>query len=264
MPQSLPWLRWALLVSLCIACGRSRGGSAASDGTGGRPVASGGSLPSSAGNAGNSGESAGGSTSWGAAGEPESGGAGVSGAGGGSVAGSNALGGAAGEFSMGGSATSGESSGGTETDGGAPGTTLEPVRVIRGGSDAYWDLIIQGEGLDEYNGTRVLVRVGNPDRPPERLGSGEALIDDGAFQLVFSAVWETNLYKTKLALIDVDGDRACDLSVDRLFGDSRASFTDVLFLSPERMTGGTYLVEPDAAVAQYYCDDWFNREWPRE
>jgi hypothetical protein len=157
----------------------------------------------------------------------------------------------------------GTSSGGTDTEGGAPGDLLEPVRVIRGTPDqAYWDLTIRGEALDAYDGMKVLVRIGNPERPPERLGSGEAFIDAGAFELVFPAVWDTALYKTKLALIDVDGDRACNLSVDQLFGDSRATRAEVLVVSPEG--GPNHFTQRDAATDEYYCEAWFNREWPRE
>jgi hypothetical protein len=270
MRDSMRWLRWSLLVPLLMACGRSQGESAARDETAGGTGASGGSLASSGGKGGTEGEpasgaSSGGSATGGAAGESEGGstdGPGV--AGGTNAAGGSALGGAGGEFSSGGAVAAGTSSGGTDAEGGAPGDPLEPVRVIRGGQDDYWDLTIRGEDLDEYDGLRVLVRIGNPERPPERLGSGGAFIDDGAFELVFPAVWETDLYKTKLALIDLDGDRACDLSVDRLFQDSRASRAEVLYVSPERSSGGYALTEIEPSVGEYYCNDWFNREWPRE
>ena len=269
------WSRWAMVVPFCVACGRSRGDS----GPGGA-AASGGSLTSSGGEAGTggnptSGAPSGGSALGGAAGDSESGGADAPGAAGATnLAGSSALGGAGGAFSSGGAVAAGTSSGGavaagtssggTETEGGAPGDSLQPVRVIRGTPDEYWDLTVRGEGLDEYDGRRVLARIGNPDRPPERLGSGEAIIGSGVFELIFPAVWEADLYKTKLALIDVDGDLACDLSVDRLFQDSRASPAEVLFVSPERTAGGNNFTESDPVVGQYYCDTWFNREWPRE
>jgi hypothetical protein len=109
----------------------------------------------------------------------------------------------------------------------------------------------------------VLVRIGHPDRPPERLGSGEAVIVDGAFELVFPAVWEASLYKVKLALIDVDGDGACDFSTDRLFQDARAARAEVLVVSTGG-DGGDQFVESENAVRESYCNDWFNREWPRE
>jgi hypothetical protein len=279
MRGSMRWFRWALLVPACIACGRSHGESAPDDGTAGRTDSSGGSLASSGGNAGTGGDttnggSSGASASGGAAGESEGGsaaglsGAGATNAAGGSglggAAGGSGLGGAAGEFSSGGTVSAGTSSGGTEAEGGAPGDALEPVRIIRGAEEDYWDLTIRGEGLDEYDGLRVLVRIGHPERPPERLGSGEALIDGGAFELVFPAVWETDLYKTKLALIDVDGDRACDLSVDRLFQDSRASAAEVLYVSPGRRDARYDFTESAESVGEQHCNDWFNRDWPRE
>jgi hypothetical protein len=269
--RSMGWSCWALLVPLCLACGRSRGESGPGDETAGGPAAGGGGQAASGGNAagGAGAEAAGGShvagggTLGGAAG---TGGATTGSAGGnalGGAAGESSSGGVAGELSSGGMPAAGASSGGTDAEGGAPGDPLEPVRVIRGTSDdPYWDLTIRGEGLDEYDGLRVLVRIGHPERPPERLGSGEALIDGGAFELYFPAVWDVDLYKAKLALIDVDGDGACDLSVDRLFGDSRAAQAEELIVSPVR--GRYSFTEEDATSGTYYCDTWFNREWPLE
>jgi hypothetical protein len=272
MRHSMRWSRWALLVPFCIGCGRSSGEADTGDGTAGRMVSSGGSVAASGGNAsgaaGAASAPAGGSNAAGAGGNPTSGAGGnpTSGAGGSptSGAGGATLGGEAGEFSGGGTPTAGTSSGGTENEGGAPGDPLAPVSVIRGGSDEYWDLTIRGEDLDAYDGKRVLVRIGDPERPPERLGSGDALIASGTFELVFPAVWETGLYKVKLGLIDVDGDRACDLSVDRLFGDSRGSPVELLVVSTEHDAGGNYFREYEPAAGERYCDAWFNREWPLE
>lgn len=263
MRRSMRWSQWALVVPFCIGCGRSEGEMDTGEGTAGRAVSSGGSVAASGGNASGAGgvsAPAGGSSPAGAGGNPTSGAGGnpTSGAGG------RALGGEAGEFAGGGAPAAGTSSGGTENAGGVSGESFGSVSVIRGGPDEHWDLTIRGEGLDEYDGRRVLVRIGHPERPPERLGSGDVLIDAGAFELVFPAVWETGLYKTKLALIDVDGDRACDLSVDRLFQDSRAAPTEVLVISAEQNAGRNYMTEYDAAAGESYCDAWFNRDWPLE
>jgi hypothetical protein len=256
MRHSMRWSQWALLLPFCIGCGRSRGEMDSGDGTAGRMVSTGGSVAASGGNASGAAGAAsapgGGSSAAGAGGNPTSG------------AGGAALGGEAGAFSGGGTPAAGTSNGGAGNEGGAPGDPFEPVSVIRGGPGEYWDLTIRGEGLDAYDGRRVLVRIGDPERAPERLGSGDALIASGTFELVFPAVWETGLYKVKLALIDVDGDRACDLSVDRLFNDSRGSPAEVLVVSTEQNGGGNYLRENDAVGGERYCDAWFNREWPLE
>ncbi|HEY3499716.1 MAG TPA: hypothetical protein VGK73_33725 [Polyangiaceae bacterium] len=181
----------------------------------------------------------------------------------GGTSGGSEVGGAGGDSASGGAGTAGASNGGSDGEGGAPGDPLEPVRVIRGGPGAYWDLTIRGEDLDSYDGKKVLVRIGHPDRPPERLGSGEAIIESGAFALVFPAVWEADLYKTKLVLIDVDGDGACDSSVDRLFRDSRAARADVLVVSTSQSGGNTYFSHVDDEPGTNECE-WYDEEWPQE
>lgn len=168
---------------------------------------------------------------------------------------------AAGE--SGGGSDAGEGAGPAGAGGGAgeAGDTLEPVRIIRGAPDEeFWDLTIVGESLDAFEGKRVIVRLGYPDRPPERLGSGEARIENGGFELVFPQVWENSLYKVKLVLIDIDDDRACDLAQDRLYGDSRATQADTLRVTTERTPDGLQFAENDM---DFYCQ-WFNTEWPRE
>jgi hypothetical protein len=190
--------------------------------------------------------------------------------GGTSSAGESATGGAAGIATggeatggVGGTATGGVATGGAAAGGatgGSAGDALEPVRVIRGDPAAtFADLTIRGEGLDASEGKRVLVRLGWPDRPPERLGSGEARVEGGAFELFFPAVWEKYLYKTKLVLIDLDDDGVCDPAKDLMFGDSRADPVDTLVASrnssvPDRMFETT---------DSFYCH-WYNEPWPEE
>jgi hypothetical protein len=83
----------------------------------------------------------------------------------------------------------------TAPDGG----DLQPIRVIRGASDraTWFDLTLVGSGLGAHEGAVVSARIGHPDRPPERLGSGQARITGGAFQLLFPDVLEPDLYKAK-------------------------------------------------------------------
>jgi hypothetical protein len=160
-------------------------------------------------------------------------------------------------------ACGGESAAGdsTKSTSSPRGTEPEPVRIIRGApEDEFWDLTIWGEALDEYEGKLVTVRMGWPDRAPERLVSGGARIENGTFELVFPAAWERDLYKTKLVLIDVNGDHACDLAIDRLFGDSRATYADAFVVNLGSARSMHDMVEMDDA---FYCE-WFNSEWPLE
>jgi hypothetical protein len=188
----------------------------------------------------------------------------------------------AGSSASAGSATHGGTSGGTVAHGGmsgrgggagaesdpeagAAGETSSGVRIIRGApDDKFLDLTIRGEALDAYEGLAVLVRMGWPDRPPERLAWGVAWIAQGAFELFFPAAWESGYYKTKLVLIDVNGDGACDLSIDRLFGDSSATSSTVtaveLVVNGGPNTGPNDMQQMPGA---FYCD-WFNSEWPLE
>jgi hypothetical protein len=139
---------------------------------------------------------------------------------------------------------------------------LEPVRVVRGDpvEDSFWDLTIRGVGLDEYEGKVVTVRIGMPDRAPERLGSGQTRIDAGAFELLFPEVWETSLYKQKLVYIDVDGDGACDLVNDKLFADFRAESHSEIVV---RGMGTRQEAEFSRSDEPRYCA-LFNSEWPSQ
>jgi hypothetical protein len=108
-----------------------------------------------------------------------------------------------GAFESGGAAPGGaplSGSGGLTQGGASSEPTLEPVRVIRGDSleDGWQDLTIRGVALHDYEGKVVTVRLGKPDRAPERLGSGQVRVEAGAFELFFPGVWESSLYKSKL------------------------------------------------------------------
>jgi len=139
---------------------------------------------------------------------------------------------------------------------------LDAVRILRGPPEqTYWDLTVRGADLEEYEGKHVSVRLGMPDRPPERLGSGGAMIHSGAFELFFPSVWEANLYKRKLVFIDVDDDGACDPVQDKVFNDSRASNAPELVVREAAVSGqfdfqASLYPEADCAV--------FNSSWPTE
>jgi hypothetical protein len=149
---------------------------------------------------------------------------------------------------------------GSSEDAGAP---LEPVRVIRGDSaqQSWWDLSVRGAALQAFEGMIATVRIGDPGAPPERLGSGQARIEAGAFALTFPAVWEATLYKHKRAFIDTDGNGHCDAQLDAVFADQRGARVDSLTLQQ----GGTNSPEffPTSSEPAADCAA-LNVVWPQE
>jgi hypothetical protein len=99
---------------------------------------------------------------------------------------------------------------GAVTDG-APDADSSGVRIIRGAPDqTHWaDLDVVASGWSTSEGAPVVIQVGMPERPPERLGLGNTRVLDGGFQLTFPAVLEDGLYKRKVVWIDVDRDGRC-------------------------------------------------------
>jgi hypothetical protein len=158
----------------------------------------------------------------------------------------------------------GITAGGEAGDAGAPSWALEPVRVIRGDPDqsTWWDLTLQGVDLAAYEGKTVTARVGDPERSPERLGSGQARVQAGSFSLFFSEVWETALYKYKRVYVDVNEDGSCDAAADLVFHDARGTPDFVLMVrepGADRARADLPLSrnpEADCAV--------FNSTWPLE
>lgn len=142
---------------------------------------------------------------------------------------------------------------------------LAPVRVIRGEpaqDGGEWDdLTIEGTHLEAYEGHVVTVRIGLPDRPPERLGSGQARIEDGAFTLTIPRVWERDFYKPKAVLIDVNDDGLCSANLDVATVDYRAVSLGKLLVRPEA-TG--QLDFPRLAPSSSETCRLFNTPWPTE
>jgi hypothetical protein len=169
-------------------------------------------------------------------------------------------------------ANAGEAWGGGVTRGGAagepgvePGDEGEPVTVIRGDPEAsFADLKVRGVALDRHEGEFVTVKIGMPERPPERLGSGRARIREGTFELSFPAVWEDVLYKQKLVHIDVDGDGTCTAARDRLFQDYRAASTPELIVRGAGEGGHNDIAEVGSlSEAESLCGI-VNAGWPAE
>ena len=100
---------------------------------------------------------------------------------------------------------------------------MSAARIIRGDPNetTWFSVTIEGRGLSIYEGRTVMARIGMPDRPPERLGSGQVRILDGAFRIEFPLGCEGFLYKQKLLFIDVDADGICTPGVDRVYKDYR-------------------------------------------
>jgi hypothetical protein len=161
----------------------------------------------------------------------------------------------------------GNGSSGGVSEAGAGGTTdpveIDSVTVIRGEpGESFSSITIRGVELDAHEGSMVSVRIGMPDRPPERLGKGSARIRDGAFELVFPAVWEDGLYKRKLVHIDVDADGTCAASRDRLFRDSRGAFASELVVRGSGAISQHDLPELDSAADAEQACEVINAQWP--
>jgi hypothetical protein len=136
------------------------------------------------------------------------------------------------------SSTDGEGESPPPVDGGADDAVVPaPVRIIRGGPTitTWLTLTIEGHGLTALEGRLVSVRIGMPDRPPERLGSGQARVENGAFAITFPDVWETGgIYKQKLVFIDMDADGVCT-EADKTYSDYRAANEDTVLTLPGSM-----------------------------
>jgi hypothetical protein len=92
-----------------------------------------------------------------------------------------------------------------------PAEVLTDVRIVRGDPTSTWlNLSITGAELTVLDGTQVVIQIGMPDRPPERLGLAITETSDRGFTVSFPSVWELGLYKHKVILFDLDADLACD------------------------------------------------------
>ncbi len=151
-----------------------------------------------------------------------------------------------------------DGSGGVDGPGGATG--LDEVRIVRGDPEAtdWWDLTIQGAALGDFEGKIISVRVGHPDRAPERLGSGQMRIVEGGFALALPQVWEAHLYKRKLAFIDANDNGLCDPDLDPVFSDARAMPHFVLTLQNGPQS---QLTMPKSDTPDEHCS-MFNAPWP--
>jgi hypothetical protein len=104
-----------------------------------------------------------------------------------------------------------------------------------------------------------------PSRPPERLGSAQVRIQDGAFRIEFPQGCEGFLYKRKVLFIDVDGDGSCTPGIDRVYSDFRFLPGDItLGLSdsvPAPATDRQMLRSSTDAVGSSHCEA-LNEPWP--
>jgi hypothetical protein len=256
MVESSRRLAEVAILLLASGCGESRspadtiGGEGGFGGVAGEPSRGGrgGTLSSGAGGVSPTGGT---SDTAGSAGAPPQGGASAQ---------AGALG-DAGE-AWGGGVTRGGAAGGPSVE---PGDEGEPVTVIRGDPEAsFADLKIRGVALDRHEGEFVTVKIGMPERPPERLGSGRARIREGTFELSFPGVWEDGLYKQKLVHIDVDGDGTCTAVRDRLFQDSRGANTPELIVRGAGERGQNDIAEAESlSEAESLCNI-VNAGWPAE
>ncbi len=150
------------------------------------------------------------------------------------------------------------------SDAGGDAVVPAPIRIIRGdpATTSWLTLTIEGHGLTALEGRLVSVRIGMPDRAPERLGSGQARVEAGAFSLTFPNVWEPGgVYKQKLVFVDTDGDGACT-GADQTCLDYRGSQVDITLTLPGSEPPGAINQElaPGTGPAEA-CALW-NMPWP--
>jgi hypothetical protein len=168
----------------------------------------------------------------GGAGSGKGGGAGAAASGG--AEGGGGIGGAVnvdGGGGMGG-AVNADGGGGIAGGGGGAGGAAGGVVIIRGDpARKFATATFEARGWGaEHEGRLVVVRVGIPSRPPERLASGQARFHDGGFSLALPMGVETSLYKAKYAFVDVDGDGACTPANDIVYQDFSFLDNDLTFV----------------------------------
>jgi hypothetical protein len=174
----------------------------------------------------------------------------------------------AGGTDAGGTDAGGTDAGGDASEGGTSpppdgAITPAPVRIIRGDptTTRWLTLTIEGYGIDALEGRLVSVRIGMPDRPPERLGSGQARVEGGAFRITFPDGWEGGLYKRKLAFVDLDADGVCT-AADQGYTDYSAAVADTVLTLAGSVPAVPWRLElrPEADPGAF-CRLW-NEPWP--
>jgi hypothetical protein len=145
------------------------------------------------------------------------------------------------------------------------------VRVIRGDpAGTFVTCTFEARGWpDEDEGQPVILLLGHPDRPPERLVAAEARVEDGAFRIAVPMGCEGGLYKRKALLVDVDGDGMCTLGIDRVYVDYSFLVGDLTFVlvgsappaAPESETERGMSLGTPETTAPEACEV-LNMPWP--
>ncbi len=115
-------------------------------------------------------------------------------------------------------------------------TVYTDVTIIRGEGDAWLDLTITGAEVAAPEGAAVIIQVGMPDRPPERLGLATTTVANRTFAVHFPDVWELGLYKKKTILFDLDDSGTCT-DGDTLLADYSAAVEDTSLTSAQFFPG---------------------------
>lgn len=145
-----------------------------------------------------------------------------------------------------------------------------PVRVTRGDpADTFVTCNFEARGWPaEDEGRLIILRLGRPDRPPERLVSAEARVERGAFRIASPMGCEKELYKRKALMVDVNGDGACTLGIDRIYVNNSFLVGDLTFVLAgsvpiETGAGERRMGLGSEATAVEACEV-FNLPWPVE
>ena len=217
-----------------------------------------------AGTGGTTGGAGSGDTASGGAGGAASGAAGSTGTGG-AVGSAGTAGGRFGGGAGGTSGGAGDTGAGAAGVGGAGGDVV----IIRGDPSHTFvtaTFLARGFGA-EYEGRLVVVRVGSPDRPPERLVQAWSRFHDGGFEIALPMGVETSLYKAKFLYVDADGDGLCTPENDLGYRDAsflEADLTFVLQGSVPPATGNTerLMLQTTATDLTAPVCDVMNGPWP--
>ena len=178
------------------------------------------------------------------------------GAGGTASAGAGAGPGGAGGADVGGAMGTGGTAGDDAGDAGDAPRPLDPARVCSGDAGVrYCDLMVEADGLDEFEGLIVTLHVGSP---AGRRGSGQTRVVGGKFSMHWPQVMDLGaIYQQLAVLFDTDGDGRCAAGEQYLRFLSLsclASGPNVFVIRPQGGSSGFFLRVADDT----YCGTSFN------
>lgn len=153
----------------------------------------------------------------------------------------------------------------TAGQGGDSSLEADRVSIIRGdpAQPEWLTLTVEGSGLTADEGRLFTLRIGHPDRAPERLASAQTRVEDGALSIVLADSNERSLYKRRVGFMDVNGDGICTAGIDRVYSDSRAMLEDSTLTLADSMPAPASNQFERARAEEGPCEI-LNGAWPLE